>query len=142
MRDIRYLWEDYQIFDYAGVEKHLSDMAARGWRLEKTGAMFWKYRRMKPAKVTYAVTYIHNASDLNPQPTQEQQILDEYCQEAGWKKVADWSKMQIFSSEEADPIPIETDEATRLEVIRRCTGMQIWPVNIALLLMFLLEAGM
>ena len=142
MRDIRYLWEDYQIFDYAGVEKHLSDMAARGWRLEKTGAMFWKYRRMEPAKVTYAVTYIHNASDLNPQPTEEQQILDEYCQEAGWKKVADWFTMQIFSSEEADPIPIETDEATRLEVIRRCTGMQIWPINIALLLLFLLEAGM
>ena len=45
MRNTKREFCSYLIFDYRGVEAHLSQMAARGWRLEKIGPYFWTYRR-------------------------------------------------------------------------------------------------
>lgn len=109
----------YLLFDYRGVEEHLMKMAARGWRLEKVGTYFWTYRRAEPARVTYAVTYLPDASQFDPDPSEQQASLAELCAAAGWEKAADWGQMQIFVNERPDPVPLETDESVRLEAIRR-----------------------
>lgn len=109
----------YLLFDYRGVEEHLMKMAARGWRLEKVGTYFWTYRRAEPAQVTYAVTYLPDASQFDPDPSEQQASLAELCAAAGWEKAADWGQMQIFVNERPDPVPLETDESVRLEAIRR-----------------------
>ena len=44
----RELSGSYQPFDYRGVEEHLADMAAKGWRLERVGSYFWTYRGRSP----------------------------------------------------------------------------------------------
>ena len=62
MKMTKYRMEDRQLYDFKGVEKHLADMAAKGWRLERAGRHIWKYRRAEPAKVRYAVTYCLVAS--------------------------------------------------------------------------------
>ena len=109
----------YLLFDYRGVEEHLMKMAARGWRLEKVGTYFWTYRRAEPAQVTYAVTYLPDASQFDPDPSEQQASLAELCAAAGWTYVTNWSQMQIFVNERPDPVPLETDESVRLEAIRR-----------------------
>ena len=109
----------YLNFDYRGVEEHLAKMAARGWRLEKVGTYFWTYRRAEPARVTYAVTYLPDASQFDPDPSEQQASLAELCAAAGWEKAADWGQMQIFVNERPDPVPLETDESVRMEAIRR-----------------------
>ena len=93
----KYRMEDRQRYDFKGVEKHLADMAAKGWRLERAGRHIWKYRRAEPAKVRYAVTYSLDASEFNPGPTKGQESLEDLCAAAGWQKVSDWNQMQILS---------------------------------------------
>ena len=141
MRTVLYRMEDYVLYDYTGVERHLSAMAAKGWRLESVGNDLWKYRRAEPAKLTYAVTYAPDASEWNLQPTERQQMLTDYCAEAGWQKVTDWLQMQIFCTAEEDPIPLETDEALRLEITREAMWSKFLLVQAGSLFLSLIIAG-
>lgn len=133
MKDVKYQWNTLCLYDYRGVEERLSAMAAKGWRLEKAGNTFWKYRRADPAKVRYAVTYSAGASQFNPGPTEGQQSLEELCAAAGWEKVCGWFQMQIFSTEDPAAVPLETDEAVRLENIHRSMRKNFLPTNVVLL---------
>ena len=137
MKNVTYRWNTFQLYDYRGVEEHLSAMAAQGWRLEKAGVTFWKYRRAEPASLRYAVTYNAGASRFEPGPTEGEQSLEELCAAAGWEKVSDCSKMQIYSTEDPAAVPLETDEALRLENIHRCMRKSFLPGNIAVLLLML-----
>ena len=74
---VTYRWNTFQLYDYRGVEEHLSAMAAQGWRLEKASGSLWKYRRAEPASLRYAVTYNAGASQFNPGPTEGQESLEE-----------------------------------------------------------------
>ena len=132
----------YPLFDYRGVEEHLMNMAAKGWRLERIGPYFWTYRRAEPAQVTYAVTYLPDASQFDPEPSESQESLEELCAAAGWEKVSDWGQMQIFVSERPDPVPLETDEAVRLEVIRRSMKKSFLPWSRVLLALALVMAAL
>lgn len=131
MRDVKYRLENFTLYDYRGVERHLEAMEAKGWRLEKTGTI-WKYRWTAPKKVHYAVTYVPEASEFNPAPTAGQENLAELCAAAGWEKVADWFQMQIFRSEQPDPMPLETEEAVRLEVLQRAIRKNFLPSSLLL----------
>ena len=128
----------YQLYDYQGVERHLEAMATKGWRLERVGTYFWQYRRAEPAQVTYAVTYVSDASLFNPRPTENQERLDELCAAAGWEKVGDWAQMQVFVSEQPDPVPLETEDAVRIEAIHRSMKKNFLPSNYFLLALPLL----
>lgn len=135
MKDRKRRVESFMFFDYAGVERHLEKMASKGWRLE-SAANIWTYRRAEPARVSYAVTYVPEASDWNPEPTCAEQELEEFCAAAGWQKVCEWGKAQIYCTEQADPIPIETDEAIRLDIIRKSMRKGVLPSYLLLLVVF------
>lgn len=141
MRTVLYRMEDYVLYDYAGVERHLATMAAKGWRLEAAGDYLWKYRRAEPAKLTYAVTYAPDASEWNLQPTERQQMLTDYCTVAGWQKVTDWLQMQIFCTAEEEPVPLETDEALRLEITKEAMWSKFLLVQAGSLFLSLVMAA-
>lgn len=113
MRDVKYRWNPYSPFDFQGVEAHLSAMAARGWRLEKTGSTLWKYRRRAPAQVRCAVTCPPEGE------TSDRLFFQDLCASAGWEKAADWAQMQIYTSERERPTPLETDPGLFLERVHR-----------------------
>lgn len=142
MKDTKYRVENLALYDYRRVEEHLSAMAAGGWRLESIGARLWKYRRAEPAGVRYAVTYVPDASQFNPGPTERQQTLEELCDAAGWEKVTDWFQMQIYCSEAPAPVPLETEESVRLEAVHRSMKRNFLPANILLLLLSLVMLGL
>ena len=139
MKDKKRRVESFMFFDYAGVERHLQKMAAKGWRLESTANWAWTYRRAEPAQMTYAVTYVPEASDWNPEPIRNEQELEEFCAAAGWQKACQWGKAQIYCTEQADPVPIETDEAMRLEIIRKSMRKGVLPSYFMLLAVFALN---
>lgn len=136
MKNVTYRWNSLCLYDYRGVEEHLAAMAAKGWRLEKAGNTLWRYRRAEPAAIRYAVTYNAGASQFNPGPTEGQQSLEELCAAAGWAKVCDWFQAQIFSTEDPAAVPLETDEALRLQNIHRSMKKNFLPGNLVLLLLF------
>ena len=131
---------NYLLFDYEAVEAHLEKMAAKGWHIDTVNTNVWKYRKGKPAKVKYAVTYAPDASVFAPEPSVNQQTLADFCAEAGWVKVGDWGQAQIFVNERENPVPIETDEEIRLEVIRNSMKKSWIPANVLLILLMVFNA--
>lgn len=125
---------NYLLFDYEAVEAHLEKMAAKGWRLVTAGTNVWKYRQAEQAKVKYAVTYAPDASVYDAEPTESQKTLADFCAREGWVKVSDWAQAQIFCSEEENPVPIETDEEIRLEVIKTAMKKNFIPSNVMLVI--------
>ena len=138
MGKYKYQLSTFNLFDYAGVERHLEKMAAKGWQFDSV-TYFWKFRKTEPAQLKYSVTYIPEASDLDPEPLEKQKDIEAYCEEAGWKKVGSWMQMQIFCTDNPDAVPIETDEELRLDVIRRSMNKNLLFSHGLLLLVFLMN---
>jgi len=109
--------ESLSPFDLQGTAGHLSAMAARGWRLDRIGRIFWRYRRAEPAKIHYAVTCPPAAGEDGD--LRERLFFLELCTAAGWEAVTDWAELQIYASEKESPTPLETDNTLLLERIHR-----------------------
>lgn len=110
---------NFSFYDQQAIEEKLEDMARRGWMLEKTGSFTWTYRRMEPRKLRFSVTYFPAASEFDPGPTEGELTKLDYCRQAGWELVASWGVMQIFSNENPDAVPIETEPVTQVENLCR-----------------------
>ena len=140
----KYRLETFQLYDYSGIEAHLTKMARKGWILEKVGALCWKYRRIEPQELEFSITYYPDASVYDPGPTASQERLYDMCEEMGWDFVGEWWQMQIFSRpvataaggpETASQIPLETDPEVKLANIQRTMRRSAGAGNIASLLM-------
>ena len=140
MAKYKYQLSTFNLFDYAGVERHLEKMAAKGWQFDSIGSFAWKYKKAEPAHLKYSVTYIPEASDFDPLPLEKQKGIEEYCEEAGWKKAGNWLQMQIFCSENPNAVPIETDEEMRLTFIGKSMKKNFLFSHTLLLFVFLLNA--
>lgn len=110
---------NFSFYDQQAIEERLEDMARRGWMLEKTGSFTWTYRRGSPKQLRFCVTYFPAASEFDPGPTEGELTKQDYCRQDGWELVARWGVMQIFSSENPDAVPIETEPVTQVENLRR-----------------------
>lgn len=56
--DAQYQWElnPYSFYDTEGLARHFERMAAEGWAPDRVG-LFIRYRRIKPQKLRFAITY-------------------------------------------------------------------------------------
>jgi len=139
MRETKRRIEQFMFCDYAGIERHLERMALKGWQLSKITRLGWLYRKAKPRKLSYTVTYFSEASEFNPYPTENQQTFHEYCGRAGWQLIAEWAQMQIFCAEAENPTPIETDEAVKLKAIHRAMKKNFLPSLVIILFLSLFQ---
>ncbi|MDO5418237.1 MAG: DUF2812 domain-containing protein [Lachnospiraceae bacterium] len=126
--------EWFAFYDYAAIQAHLEDMAWKGWLIERLGNHIWSYRRIEPKRLHIAVTYFPDASEFDPEPTEGQRVMEEYCARDGWKRIAQWGSMQIFCNEEDCPVPIETDVVTQVETIHRSMRRNLLPPQLLLAL--------
>ena len=117
MRQHKTCVELFSFYDHRGIAAHLEDQARKGWLLEKIGTWGWKYRRIEPKEVHFAVTYYPKASVYDPGPSEQERMLQAYCAEAGWTLAASNAQMQVFYNEASDPVPLETDAAVQVENI-------------------------
>ena len=111
----------FSFYDHTGITRHLEAMAAKGWMLEhvSTGTGLWRYRKVEPKKLRFAVTYFPKASQFDAAPGEGQQSFLDYCEAAGWTFVAQSSQMQIFCTEAEDPVPLDTEPTVQVENIHR-----------------------
>lgn len=116
--DRKIVYNTHSLCDWQGVERSLTRMAAKGWRLEYTSPLGgWCYRRAEPAKIHYAITYLPGLSAYDPDPNLDEAELNDLCEAAGWQKVCGWGKMMIYSNDQPDPVPLITDERLRLKTV-------------------------
>ena len=114
--DRKYRLELFAFYDHTGISKHLEQMAANGWMLEEMSPYYWTYRRIEPQNIKFSVTYYPQSSVLRGLSEQEL-VLQDYCEAAGWKLVTRWSQMQVYCTDVSDPIPLETDAVLQIENI-------------------------
>ena len=119
MKDMKKKVEFFTFYDKTGIEKHLERMASEGWLLEKRSAFHWTYRRIEPKKIHFSVSYYATVTDFEPEPTEEQQAFNEFCEHSGWKLATQTVQMQVFYNENENPVPIETDPMLEVENIHR-----------------------
>lgn len=104
-------------YDYDGIEKLLSEKSSEGWQLVKAGELFWNFRKGECDEFKYNVTYIPDASEFRAEDTEHQLTLDDYCANAGWERVCNYKKIQIYRNRDLLAVPIDTDEEQKLQMI-------------------------
>jgi len=119
MRKTKRVLAQFTFFDRTGIQAFLEKQAQKGWLLEKISSYGWKFRRIEPHKIHFAVTYFPEASVFDPEPTENQKSFWELCEHTGWKLASHNAQMQIFYNERENPVPIETDPQTELETIEK-----------------------
>ena len=117
MKDTKRRLEPISIYDHTGIEKHLGKMAQKGWMLEKMTSLGWIYRRTEPKNGQFSVTYYPKASEFDPELTEGQQMYQEFTAQSGWQFICSSAQMQVFYTEQKDPIPIETDPVIQVDNI-------------------------
>lgn len=138
MRKTKRRLERFSFFDHTGMERHLENMAAQGWMVEKTGAL-WRYRRCEPRKVRFAVTFYPRASMFDPEPTEGELTFREFCEKTGWKLACSNAQLQIFYNEDLNAIPIDTDPTTEVETLHRTAKRVYLPSYFILLTMCFMQ---
>lgn len=127
MRTTKRVLTQFCFYDRTGIQKMLEKQAAKGWMLESIGQLGWKYRRIEPKNVRFAVTYYANASMFDPYPTAGEKLYQDFVEHSGWQFVASNAQMQIFCTEEEAPIPIETDPVVELQNIHKAVKKSYLP---------------
>lgn len=134
-----YRLESFTFYDTDSIAAHLSQMAEEGWALTSVGRYLWKYTVIEPEKRTYGITFFPDVSAFDTEPSEAQEDFIAYCEEAGWHYVTQWQQMQIFYTTEENPIPLETDEALRLETTHRAMRKNYLPGMAALFVIILIQ---
>ena len=132
MRKFKYMFAQFTFYDRTGIQKILEEKAERGWMLDKVSNFGWRFRRIEPKKIHFAVTYFPKASAYDPGPSEYQQDLIEFCNHSGWNLVATAAQMQIFCNEQENPVPIETDPMIELENIHKSAKKNYLPAYYSL----------
>lgn len=128
---------NFSFYDQRGIEKKLGQMAAQGWMIEQPGGLLWTYRKIRPQQLRFAVTYFPSASEFDPHPSQRQLMKEDFCTQDGWKLAARWDAMQIFYTDRADAVPIDTDPVTQVETIHRTMSKRILTAQLLSLALYL-----
>lgn len=143
MKQQKYELFDTAIYDYQFIQSHLTDMAAKGWRLDRISTLgIWRYRRSEPARVRYEVTYAPSGSAYNSHPTVQEEILADLCAEAGWVKAAALGPLHIYCNENPNATPLETDEPARIRTIEKAMKKSFVREQFLLIGLFLVQLYM
>ncbi|MBE5893710.1 MAG: DUF2812 domain-containing protein [Lachnospiraceae bacterium] len=142
MREKKRCIAQFTFYDRTGIQAYLEKMAAKGWMLEKVNNFYWQFRRIEPKEMHFAVTYFPKASEFDPEPGEDQKYFYAFCEQAGWKFIAQTAQLQIFYNEAENPVPIETDACVELENINRSAKGNFLIAQSVLALCALLQLGL
>ncbi len=141
MKNTKLLVTPFTFYDRTGIQKMLEKQAQKGWLLEKIGPFFWKYRRIQPKKLHFAVTYLPKVSQFDPTPNLAEEAYQDFVSQSGWKFAASTAQLQIFYHEGEDPVPIETDAVLEVENIHKTMKKSLLPGYFLMLVVIFLNLG-
>ncbi len=127
MRKRKYMMAQFTFYDRTGIQRILEAQAEKGWQLDRISTFGWRFRRITPKHIHFAVTYFPGASQFDPGPGAAQQELFDFCAHSGWVLVGTTAQIQIFYNERSNPVPIETDPGIELENIHRSAKRNFLP---------------
>lgn len=120
MKDRKRFFYKLPLYDPHQIEEKLTEMASEGWMLERLGYYSSLYRKIEPTTLRFSVTYFPKASSFDGIPAEDEQQKIHFCAVGSWKLVDRLDRMQVYYTEQADAVPIETDPVVQLETMYRC----------------------
>lgn len=128
MMETRKKFYMFSEFNFREIEQELNQMEHEGWHLKSQGEFFWTFEKGEPDMYQYSTSYLPDSSEYSPEEDERREQLNGYCESAGWEKIAAVGKCNIYRNSELSAVPIETDEAERLNVINRLMekGSLLW----------------
>ena len=133
--------EYYSFYNHTGIEKHLTEMAQKGWMLEAISNLYWTYRKIEPKTIHFCVTYFPRGSDFDPEPSEDQQTFHDFCAHTGWQLACTWHQMQVFYNEKESSIPLETDPVVEVDTLHRACKKNFLPSFYSILALGILMGG-
>lgn len=125
----------FSFYNRKGIESYLENQAQMGWMINKMSPYGWTFRRIEPQKIHFSVVYFPMATDYDPEPSEQELILQDFCAHTGWNLAASQGQLQIFYNTEEYPRPLETDAALELETIHEAAKKTYLPSHLILLLL-------
>ena len=117
----------YSFYDVNGMERHLEDMARKGWILDSLKGGLWCYRKAEPQALHYTVSYYAKASAFEPEPSDGQLTFQEFCDRSGWRLTGFTAKLMVFVNDQENPVPIFTDPHSEPEAITQSCKWMVFP---------------
>lgn len=139
MKQTKRRFEPFSFYNSTGICHHLEKMAAKGWMLSRMSTLWWTYQRTQPRKLHFAISYLPNLSQFDPDNLEERQEFLDFCAHAGWHLACSTAQMHIFWNEEENPTPLETDPELELKSIRSSAWKGFLPGNGLLLLIAVIQ---
>lgn len=85
MKQTKRRFETYLLYNATGICRHLEKMAARGWMIVRMSSLWWTYRRTEPRNLRFAISYLPNLSQFDPDNLEERQEFLDFCAHDGWQ---------------------------------------------------------
>lgn len=134
---------EFQADQMEAFAEYLEQQASKGWFLDCKKAdiiPFPVFKRGTPENKRYSVVMIPNISQWD---TDNDSRIVEYrqmCEEYGWEYVGSYRKFRIFSSENLDAVPIDTDPNLWFETVGREQLTRIIPCYLVLCILFMIQS--
>lgn len=132
MKDTKKILWTISIYNPTATAKKLEALAAEGWMFEKTGSLFWTFKRAEPKELRFAVSYFPGASDFDPDLTEGERIKAEYCAEDGWTLAGRFDIVHIYYSENVNATPIDTEPVTQVNTIWKAMKKRVLPSQLSM----------
>ena len=120
-------------YDYDGMTNHFEQMAADGWLIVGVKGNLWKYKKIQPQKLKFAVTHVEFFIVNEAAPDNGQNEFLEMCESSGWKLAAHYNSMMVFVTDIDNPVSVETDPVVQLKNIHKSAKPMFEIKNILIL---------
>lgn len=126
-------------YDYDGMINHFEEMSEAGWLIESVKGNLWKYKKIQPQKLKFAVTHFEYFTVNEAAPDNGQNEFVEICAEAGWQLTAHNKTLMVFVTDSEDTVPLETDPAVQLKNLHKTVMPVLLGKNIVIAVNFIMN---
>lgn len=119
MKNTKRKLEFFAPYDYDGMTDHFEQMAADGWLIVGVKGNLWKYKKIQPQKLKFAVTHFEYFTVNESAPDNGQNEFLEMCTQSGWQLTAQYKNMMVFVADDENTVPLETDPVVQLKNIHK-----------------------
>lgn len=117
MRNEKTVWPRFALRERKNTIRFLEAQARKGWLFCGFGGLGWKFRRIEPQNLHFAIVYFTPRFQDDREKIQRLEEFREFCAHDGWQFAGDTGCMQVFHTDKDKPTPIETDPALEVESI-------------------------
>ena len=100
------------------LEDHFTNMAEKGWLINKVGALFFRYEAVEPCKKRFYVDILPEIGVFDYPHNAKAQSYRESCEDLGWKYVTSQRGVHVFCADSGnnEPLELHTDHRVQNQI--------------------------